>query len=300
MLDAVTIDQLRMLVAVVDKKSFTAAAKAVQRAQSAVSQAIATLEFQLDLKLFDRSTRRPTLTAEGAAIVADARAVIDRAQALRTKARALSGGIEANVTLAISMLSPMAAVTDVLERFDEEFEATNLDLLIQEASGPMEMVVEGWAELGVVGGFNIRGEGVEGLKREPVGRIEIAAVAAPSHPLAGVDGELSPADTREQRQLVSASARGVGTANPLSLRTWAVADQSVRRVLLKRGFGWAIMPTHVVKDDIETGELVTLSLETLHGDALSETLYALHRADEPPGPAGRWLIDNLRERLGGA
>ena len=300
MLDAVTIDQLRMLVAVVDNKSFTAAAKAVQRAQSAVSQAIATLEFQLDLKLFDRSTRRPTLTAEGAAIVADARAVIDRAQALRTKARALSGGIEANVTLAISMLSPMAAVTDVLERFDEEFEATNLDLLIQEASGPMEMVVEGWAELGVVGGFNIRGEGVEGLKREPVGRIEIAAVAAPSHPLAGVDGELSPADTREQRQLVSASARGVGTANPLSLRTWAVADQSVRRVLLKRGFGWAIMPTHVVKDDIETGELVTLSLETLRGDALSETLYALHRADEPPGPAGRWLIDNLRERLGGA
>ena len=299
MLDSVTIDQLRMLVAVVDNKSFTAAAKAVQRAQSAVSQAIATLEFQLDLKLFDRSTRRPTLTAEGAAIVADARAVIDRAQALRTKARALSGGVEANITLAISMLSPMNAVTDVLEQFDREFETTNLDLLVQEASGPVEMVVEGRAELGVVGGFNIRGDGVEGLKREPIGKIEIAAVAAPDHPLAAIEGELSPADTRERRQLVSASARGIGTANPLSLRTWAVADQSVRRVLLKRGFGWAIMPLHVVEAEIEAGELVVLDLETLRDDALSETLYVLHRADEPPGPAGRWLIDRLRDRLGG-
>ena len=298
MLDAVTIDQLRMLVAVVDAGSFTAAAKQVQRAQSAVSQAIQTLEFQLDLKLFDRSTRRPQLTPEGAAIVADARTVIDRAQALRTKARALAGGVEANVTLALSMLSPMDAVTDVLERFDETFEATNLDLLIQEASGPMEMVVEGRADLGVVGSFNMRGDGVEQLASERLGAIAIAAVAAPGHALAARKGTLSPADTREQRQLVSASARGTGTANPLSLRTWAVADQSVRRVLLKRGFGWAIMPVHVVEADIDDGSLVTLDLESLRGDALAETLLAVHRADEPPGPAGRWLIDTLRQRLG--
>ena len=298
MLDAVTIDQLRMLVAVVDHGSFTAGARAVQRAQSAVSQAIATLEFQLDLKLFDRSTRKPTLTAEGTAIVADARAVIDRAQALRVRAAALAGGIEANVTLAISMLAPIETIAGVLARFDEAFEATNLDLLIQEASGPLDMVAEGEADIGVVGAFNIRGPAADLVTRAPLGPVRIVAVCAPDHPLAAIEGAVTPEDVREHRQLASASARGVATANPLSSRVWPVADQSVRRLLLQRGFGWGIMPAHVVEDAIGAGTLRALDLAFLRGDALTETLNAVHRRDEPLGPAGRWLLDALGEALG--
>ena len=119
MLESVTLDQLRMLVAIVDTGSFTAAAKKVQRGQSAVSQAIANLEFQLDLKLFDRSTKRPRLTDAGATIVGDARAVIDRSDALKAKARALSGGLEAQVSLAVSMLAPIDGIADTLQAFGE-------------------------------------------------------------------------------------------------------------------------------------------------------------------------------------
>ena len=300
MLDAVTIDQLRMLVAVVDNGSFTAGAKSVQRAQSAVSQAIATLEFQLDLKLFDRTTRKPTLTAEGAAVLADARAVIDRAQALRDHARALAGGVEANVTLALSMLAPIATVAGVLAEFDAQFEATNLDVLIQEASGPLDVVAEGAADIGVVGGFNIRGAAAESVTRTVLGPIGIKAVVASDHPLGAIKGTVALEDVREYRQLTSASARGVATANPLSSRVWPVADQSVRRLLIERGFGWGIMPESVVEEALEAGTLREIDLAFLRGGALVETLYAVHRSDQALGPAGRWLVERLAAALGEA
>ena len=298
MLDAVTIDQLRMLIAVVDHGSFTAGAKAVQRAQSAVSQAIATLEFQLDLKLFDRSTRRPTLTPEGAAVLADARAVVDRARALRERASALAGGEEAQVSIALALLVPLPVITEVLAGFEEAFASTELDLLVEEAAGPLDLVVEARAGIGVAGGFNIRGA-PEGIVREPLGAIPIVAVAAPDHPLAAIRGRIGAVELREQRQLASASGRGAATADPLSRRTWPIADQSVRRALLTGGFGWGVVPEHVVADDLEAGRLARLELEALPDEAMRETLYALHRRDDPPGPAGRWLVTALRERLSG-
>lgn len=86
MLVSVTLDQLRMLVAVANAGSFTAAAKHVQRAQSAVSHAIATVEEQLGVTLFDRSTKRPTFTPYGETILAEARMVLVRAERLRATA----------------------------------------------------------------------------------------------------------------------------------------------------------------------------------------------------------------------
>ena len=58
MLDPLTLDQLRVLVAVADTGSFSAAARRLQRVQSAVSQSIQTLESTLRLTLFDRDGLR--------------------------------------------------------------------------------------------------------------------------------------------------------------------------------------------------------------------------------------------------
>ena len=63
MLDALTLDQLRTFATVADAGSFRAAAAKLGRVQSAVSHAIANLEAQLGVALFDRSARRPVLTA---------------------------------------------------------------------------------------------------------------------------------------------------------------------------------------------------------------------------------------------
>jgi DNA-binding transcriptional LysR family regulator len=70
---APTLDQLRIFLTIVDTGSFAAAARTLNRANSVISYAIANLEAQLGLPLFDReSTRRPQLTAAGRSILAEA------------------------------------------------------------------------------------------------------------------------------------------------------------------------------------------------------------------------------------
>lgn len=65
-----TLDQLKVFLAVVETGSFTAAAKRLRRAVSAISYAIATLEQQLGLELFDRQgSRTPALTEAGVAML---------------------------------------------------------------------------------------------------------------------------------------------------------------------------------------------------------------------------------------
>lgn len=79
MLDGVSLDQLRTFVAAVDEGSFSAAARRLNRVQSAVSTWVSGLEAQIGVVLFDRSGRYPKLTSEGVLLLADARNIVSGA-----------------------------------------------------------------------------------------------------------------------------------------------------------------------------------------------------------------------------
>ncbi len=69
-----TLDQLQVFLTVVEKGSFSAASRALNRTQSVISYTIANLETQLGVALFVRSgTRRPQLTEAGKSVLEDAR-----------------------------------------------------------------------------------------------------------------------------------------------------------------------------------------------------------------------------------
>src|ERR1700676_1922797 len=76
-----TLEQLRIFVAVAERQHVTQAARSLNLAQSAASHAIAALESQHDTKLFDRVGRRIELTEAGHVFLAEARAVLARAEA---------------------------------------------------------------------------------------------------------------------------------------------------------------------------------------------------------------------------
>src|SRR5436189_4661240 len=89
MLDGVTLDQLRTFIAAAEQGSFSAAGRKLGRANSVVSQTLATLENQLGVTLFDRSARYPGLTANGLARLQDARAVPDHMDSMKARAKTL-------------------------------------------------------------------------------------------------------------------------------------------------------------------------------------------------------------------
>ena len=80
MLDRLTLDQMRVLIAVAETGSFSAAARKLGRVQSAISQAVQSLESALGTPLFEREGKLPKLNDAGRVILQDARLVVDGAE----------------------------------------------------------------------------------------------------------------------------------------------------------------------------------------------------------------------------
>ncbi|MGH7079660.1 MAG: LysR substrate-binding domain-containing protein, partial [Acetobacteraceae bacterium] len=68
------------------------------------------------------------------------------------------------------------------------------------------------------------------------------------------------------------------------------ADLSTKYAFLKNGVGWGSMPRHMVETDLAEGRLVRLDVHR----NLVLAMGAFYRASAPPGPAGRWFIDQLK------
>jgi len=90
-MDPISLDQIRVFLAVVDHGSFSAAAKTLRRAQSAVSYAILHLEDQLGVKLFQRTNQRPVMTEPGRALLGEMRKVALDIDALKARAQGSRG-----------------------------------------------------------------------------------------------------------------------------------------------------------------------------------------------------------------
>src|ERR1700735_321482 len=106
MIDPLTLDQMRILVAVAETGSFSAADRRLGRVQSAVSQAVNTLEQVLGVPLFDRAGKTPTLTGAGSVILRDARRLIDGARTMKFRAASIMTDVEPELTLAIDAIFP--------------------------------------------------------------------------------------------------------------------------------------------------------------------------------------------------
>ena len=75
-----TLEQLRIFIAVAERQHVTEAARALNLTQSATSAAIAALEERHDVRLFDRVGRGIVLTDLGRSFLPEARAVVARAE----------------------------------------------------------------------------------------------------------------------------------------------------------------------------------------------------------------------------
>jgi len=123
MLDNVAINQLRAFVAVCDQGSFSGAARELRRAQSAISHAINALESAFDVELFERNTRKATLTAAGRSLLPDARAVISRTEEMKTRAASIAEAGVPQVSIAVNTYFPRTHLIECLRSLQADFPA---------------------------------------------------------------------------------------------------------------------------------------------------------------------------------
>lgn len=292
MIDSLNLDQLRVFVAIADHGSFSAAARRLHRAQSAVSNAILNLENALGVTLFDRNGWKPVLTAEGQSLVVDARAVLARADQFKTRARGLTQGVEAELSIAFDVMYPTTRLVDLATRFQNEFPSVALRLCTDALGGVPERVLTGGYDLGVQGSLpDIASE----LISHTLPEIAVAPVAAPGHLLAGQQHITNDA-LREHTQIVLTdnSRRTEGrTFFVYSDRRILTTDLGSKRAMLLAGLGWGFMPRDFVEEDLDAARLTELDLTDRPPPTRSMPLFAIHRRSDPLGPAAQWTLDML-------
>ncbi|AKF05504.1 LysR family transcriptional regulator [Sandaracinus amylolyticus] len=291
MIDPITLDQLRAFVTIADEGSFSAAARKLRRVQSAISHAIATLEDQLGLELFDRSARLPKLTEQGRLVLAHARRVLASAEDLRTLAQGLVGGLEPSVGLAVDAIFPTDALANACREFAGTYPTVPLRIHTETLSAVSALVLDGTCQLGVVG----PDAPAVGLERHHLTTVLMIPVVAPSHPLAREKSRITTKRLAEHVQIVTSerTREGMPDRAVLSPLTWRVADLHTKHALLRAGLGWGRLPGHVAAEDLERGTLVRVRPEAWGDTDHQLALAAVHRQDTPLGPAATWLIERL-------
>ncbi|RDW13849.1 LysR family transcriptional regulator [Paracoccus thiocyanatus] len=256
-----TLDQLRIFLAVAERQHVTRAAEALNLTQSAVSAAISALEARHGVRLFDRVGRRIALTQTGTTFMAEARAVLDRAETaemvLEDLAREPRGRlrVHASQTVASYWLPPRLVALRGMHP------GIALRLTVGNTAQVADAVQDGGADLGLVEGAVAHG----GLHRQVVARDRLVLVMATDHPWAG--HKAVPVATLETQHWI---LREPGSGTRSELESW----------LAGQGMSVAALPLAL---ELPSNEAV------LNAVASSRCLAALsQRAVARPAAAG-WI-----------
>lgn len=296
MLDSVSLDQLRTFLAAVEEGSFSAAGRRLGRAQSVVSQALANLEGQIGVRLFERTGHKPLLTPESRALVEEARKVAGSMDQFKARARGLAGGLEPELSVVVDVMFPIDQLTAAVGDFRAEFPDTPLRLHVEALGAVIEPVLDGRCSFAIMGSLP---EAPRGVVTERVSSVEMTVVVSPLHPLSVHRNGADARHLAEHVQLVLTDRSKLTEGQDFgvaSARTWRLADLGAKHAFLRAGLGWGGMPYHLVEADLTSGQLVEVKVERFAPSPYVMTMSAAYMADTPPGPAGQWMIEKLRNR----
>src|ERR1700686_4209086 len=289
-MDALTLDQIRVFLSVVDEGSFPKAAKSLHRAQSAVTYAIRKLEAAIGVPLFDRSAYRSVLTPAGRALLTRARRIAEEAGAFREQARGLASGLEAELSIVRDAFYPIRQIFDGLRAFTEQFPTVPPRLYVASLGAAAAPLTDGKCPIGLLPS-NVAE--LAALKLTPITTIALCPVVSPSHPLASVQGIIAPHVLRQHVQLVLTDASTLTATvdwGVLSSRTWRLADLGAKKSMLLAGLGWGNMQAHMVGHGIKDGRLTVI--QPAGFDSLTKMVHgAAYIPEDSLGRAERWMLN---------
>jgi DNA-binding transcriptional LysR family regulator len=257
-----TLEQLRIFIAVAERQHVTRAAEALNLTQSAVSSAVTALEGRHGVALFDRVGRNVVLNQAGEAFLAEARDILARVAAAEAALDDLAGlargrlSIHASQTIASHWLPPRLTV------FHKVHPGIRLEVAIGNTAQVAKAVAEGTAELGLV-----EGEIDEpAISRAVIGHDHLSLVVGADHPWAK-NGAAAPVDLSQTRWVLREPGSGTRSTFEavLARHGLAVADLDVAMVLpgneavrgaVEANAGAAVMSTSAAAPGLASGALV--------------------------------------------
>ena len=145
------IKRLRIFCAVVEKGSFSQAAKMLYLAQPTVSFQIASLEKELGTKLLDRDGREVTVTKSGEVLLQYASRILQLTQEARQAIDEAQGLLRGELVIAASTIPGEYILPPILHRFKERYSGIDIVLTISDTRGVIKKVMDNEVEVGAVG-----------------------------------------------------------------------------------------------------------------------------------------------------
>lgn len=283
------LEQLRMFVETAQCGSFSACARRLGKAQSAVSQGIANLEIELNTQLFDRTTRKPSLTAHGDRLLPFAQAILQQTYELESVNNGLNQSHETQITLVVDD-ALLPAVSGMLTTFSTRFPGTLLVLNAVSSADVFSLVLSQKADIGLMFASNDFPQEVDLCY---VGNMPFNGVVSPTHPLAKAD-IVTVADLIPQRQLLIRGIDGQDFAHApnISAHTWWGNNFTSVNAMVKQGLGWSYIPAHMAQRYELLGEMVRLNLSFDH-KPWRVPIDRVMVKQKVKGPALTWLAETI-------
>jgi len=261
-----TLEQLRVFVAVAERQHVTRAAEALNLAQSAVSAAISALEGRHGAHLFNRVGRGIELTEAGALFLIEARAVLARAEVAETLLSELGGLKRGTLMVQASQTIASFWLPRHLVAFRRAYPGVDIRLSVGNTSQVAASVRTGTAELGFVEGAV--DDAV--LDSQPVARDQLIVVVGPEHAWAERD-RLTPEELTDSEWVLREPGSGTRSEFEQALEGLGIAASRLRIVLelptneavraaVEAGMGATAISASVAASGIEAGLLSQVHL----------------------------------------
>ncbi|MGO3406028.1 LysR family transcriptional regulator [Marinomonas sp.] len=286
----VTLEQWRVLQAVVDKGGFAQAAEALHKSQSSVSYTVAKLQEQLGYPLLIIEGRKAKLTERGEVLLRRSRHLIKEAVDLEELASTLGQGWEPELEVVVDQVFPTPALLRALKDFEPQSQGTQVQLKQVVLSGGTEALKHGHPDL------VLSSMVPKGYLADPIVEVEMVAVAAADHPLNKETLPINNERLSRELQLVirdSAVETSMDSGWLGADRRWTVSSVQSSLEIVTSGIGFAWLPKADLYEALESRKLKALNL--VSGGERTFYMYAIFGKGERTGPAARLLVELLQK-----
>lgn len=287
--------RLRSFLAVAAALSFRKAAQVLHCAPSTVTCQVRSLESDLGVALFERSSRQVRLTAHGLRLAPRARRIVELIE--QTARMAAQGDLDdAELAVRISATLGAHCLGWVLPRYRQRHPATRLTLTTHSRNGLPRDLLLGGVDLALLLG---EAEAAAGLEAEHLGRERLVVIAPPDSPLAGLP-DVGPEQLAGRDLVLTEHVWSLRRHVELALleaggRPGSVVDCSsleLVKELVMAGQGVSLVPAFSVRAQARRGELAVLEWR---GGGLEAPVLLLRRAEGPLSSSAEDFADLLRE-----
>ena len=283
-----TIEQWRILQAVVDFGGYAQAAAKLNKSQSSLNHAVTKLQDQLGVALLEVIGRKAHLTEAGEVMLRRARHLTQNIQDLEELANNLNQSWEPEITIAVDLAYPRESLYAALKAFHPNSRGSRLKIIDTVLTGTEEAAVEKWADLVIAGNIP------RGFLGEPLCQEYFYAVCHPEHELAKLSSPIDPAELAQHLQIVIKDTARLPQEKQGWLKSeqrWTVSDFSAAIDIMQQGIGFCWLPEYTLTEALHQQKLVRLAIKGSSFRAVSFYLIA-PKADKI-GPGTEMLYQHI-------